>query len=119
MELKVRVEAIVREAGLLPATGDDPPISIEASMGGTVVIRRHPGGTANVDILVGDILRRVAQVLSDQGLHVTEEGGAWSRAALPQGLAGAVMAPWQPISRAVSFCHCYERGCGRQTLSTQ
>ena len=75
MELKDRVEAIVREAGLLPVAGDDRPVSIETSMGGTVVIRRHPGGTANVGTLVGDVLRRVAQILSDKDLEVTEEGG--------------------------------------------
>ena len=75
MNLQGQVAAILREGGLLPPVADDPPVSVEESLGGAVVIRRHPGGTANVGFVVGDVLARIARLLSEHGLQVTEEPG--------------------------------------------
>ncbi len=75
MGLRERVEAALREASLFSSAADDPPVLIEDSTDGTVIIRRHPGGTAGLGFLVGDILGRVDRALSDQGFHVTEERG--------------------------------------------
>ena len=73
MDLKRRVETILRDAGVFPASEPGVEITIEDGGDGSVIVRRRFVMGINVSPFLGKILKTHAEILSDAGLQVAED----------------------------------------------